>query len=373
MLADKLLEWCCPPRLLEDVQGDLQEVFERQVREEGPGKARRAYWRAVLAYVRPFYLTRKPKPLPKPLFTDMLRNYLTIAIRSLLRRKAASTINVTGLSIGLASCMLILLYTKDEASFDQFHARKDRIFRVTAAMNHERGAGKMGITSMVVGPALAEEVPEVKAFVRLQDELFVLRQGNETFNQQALYVDANFFSVFSLPLRAGDPRTVLSDIGSVVLSEETARKYFGTPDAMGKTLELKVGDVFVPFTVAGIAENPPLNSSIQFEMLLPFKFSQKHWNDTQWANFYLNTFLVLAPHTDYRTLVPKVNEVFRRQAKDQLRELKERFDLSPQISFGLQPSPGCTSNRNTKCRTASGTAATRCIPTSWGALPSSSC
>jgi putative ABC transport system permease protein len=72
-------------------------------------------------------------------------------------------------------------------------------------------------------------------------------------------------------------------------------------------------------------------------MLLPFKFSQKRWNDPQWANFYLNTFLVLSPHADYRTLVPKVNEVFRRQAKDQLREMKERYDLSPQISFGLQP------------------------------------
>jgi ABC-type antimicrobial peptide transport system permease subunit len=335
--AERLLAWCCPPGLLEDVQGDLQEVFVRQARAEGAGKARRAYWRAVLAYVRPFYLTRKPKPYPKPLFTDMLRNYLTVALRSLLRRKASSAINVTGLSIGLASCMLILLYTKDEASFDQFHANKDRLFRVTATMNRDGRADPIGITGMVVGPGLQAEVPGIEGYVRMQEDPFVLRHGGELFEQKAAYVDDNFFSVFSLPLRAGDPGTVLSDLGSVVLTEETARRYFGTPDAVGRTLELKVGDGFVPFRVAGVAENPPLNSSIQFEMLLPFKFLQKTFKDTQWVNFYLNTFVLLAPHTDYRALVPRMNAVYRVRAKDQLRELKERFDVNPQVRFGLQP------------------------------------
>ena len=337
LLADRLLAWCCPPRLLEDVQGDLQEVFVRQARQEGPGKARRAYWRAVLAYVRPFYLARKPRPYPKPLFTDMLRNYFTLAFRNLTRRKASSAINIIGLSIGLAACMLILLYTKDEVSFDQFHARKDRIYRVTAAMHNERESSKMGITSMAVGPGFQAEVPGVEAYVRMQEDMFVVRRARETFNQKAVYVDDNFFSVFTLPLRAGNPGTVLADVGSVVLSEAAARKYFGTPDAVGKTIELKVGDKFEPFTVAGIAENPPLNSSIQFEMLLPFKFIQKFFNDTHWVNFYLNTFVVLAPQTDARALVPRMNAVFRRRAKDQLRELKERFDFNQQVSFGLQP------------------------------------
>jgi putative ABC transport system permease protein len=267
----------------------------------------------------------------------MLRNYLTVALRTLMRRKASSAINVTGLSIGLASCMLILLYTKDEASFDQFHARKDRIFRVTASMNDERGTRKMGVTGMVVGPSFRAEVPGIESFVRLQQDLFVLRQRNETFNQEVLFVDSNFFSVFSLPLRVGDPGTVLSDLRSVVLSEKTARKYFGTPDAVGKTIELKVGDAFEPFTVAGIAANPPLNSSIQFEILMPFGFTQQRWNDTEWVNFYLNTFVVLTPSTNYPALVPKMNEVFRRRAKDQLREMKERYDISPRVSFSLQP------------------------------------
>src|SRR5882724_4061234 len=174
----------------------------------------------------------------------MFSNYFKVAFRNIWRNKVFSFIHISGLSIGLACCMLIFLYTKDEVSYDRFHEKKDRIFRVTATMTNDKEAHKTGSTNMVVGPSFKQEIPEMETFVRMQDNPFLVRRGAETFNQEAMFVDEDFFSVFSLPLIAGNPTTVLAELNSMVLSEETAKKYFGTTQAVGKTLELEVNDKF---------------------------------------------------------------------------------------------------------------------------------
>jgi hypothetical protein len=123
---DRLLAWLLPHDVLEEVLGDLHEVFYRQVPEKGIVKAKRAYLLRALPYLRLYYLKRKSKTYayPKPLFIDMLRNYFTITFRTLARNKVYSGINILGLSIGLAAAMLILLYTKDEISYDRFHGMR---------------------------------------------------------------------------------------------------------------------------------------------------------------------------------------------------------------------------------------------------------
>lgn len=265
----------------------------------------------------------------------MLTNYFKIAIRNLTRNKVFSVINIAGLSLGLTCCMLIVLYTKDEISFDRFQENKDQLYRIKVTMSDERETRTIGSTNAIHGPSFKEEIPEIKEVVRTQGSSFVTKKGNDLLNEEILFADDNFFQVFSLPLLSGDPKTVLSDVHSIVISEDVARKYFSTTDAVGKTLDLKIGDKFETFKVSGVAKKCPQNSSIQFESVLPFKFQESRgWTDKEWLGFYMNTFVLLNDKADYRAVVPKLNQVFKTKSAEEISKIK---DFSQKISFGLQP------------------------------------
>ena len=267
----------------------------------------------------------------------MLINYLKSALRNMLRSKIVTIINISGLSIGLAVCMMIVLFIRDEVSFDRFHTKKDRIFRVTARMTSENETRLIGITNQIVGPAFAEDIPEIQTYVRMQSNPFIVRHDNEVNNQEATFVDNNFFTVFSFPLISGDPEKVLSDLHSLVLSEKTAIKYFGSTDILGKTLELQINNIFEPFVVTGVAKNPPQNSTIQFSILLPFKYNLKLYTDNAWLGFYMATFVVLNPNSDFKKVEPKLDKVFLSRAAVELKEMKEKYNFREKIHFGLEP------------------------------------
>src|SRR6202035_3662357 len=181
----------------------------------------------------------------------MLRNYFVVTIRNLRRNKVLSVINIFGLSIGLSCCMIIFLYTKDELSYDRFNTNKDKIYRITARMIDDKGNEefKTGKTGLVHGPSFKKEIPEIKDFVRLSRSESVVRLNNQTFLQEIKFADDNFFSVFSFPLISGDPRKVLSELNSVVLTDDATKKYFGSNDVVGKTLDIQVNGEFKPFII----------------------------------------------------------------------------------------------------------------------------
>lgn len=265
----------------------------------------------------------------------MFKNYLKIAVRNLTRNKIFSLINIAGLSLGLTCCMLIVLYTKDELSFDRFQKNKDQLYRIMVKMSDENESRTLGSTNAIHGPGFKQEIPEIKEVIRAQTNSFVVRKGNEVLKEDVLFADEPFFSVFSMPLLSGDPATVLSDIHSIVLSEDLAEKYFGTRNAVGKTLNLKIGEQFEPFVVSGVAKRCPENSSIQFDAVLPFKFQEaRGWTDKEWLGFYMNTFVLLHPQADYRAVVPKMNQVFRTKSAEEIGKIK---DFKQRIVFDLLP------------------------------------
>ena len=267
----------------------------------------------------------------------MLQNYLKIALRNLLRNKAFSFINITGLSIGLACCMLIFLYTKDEVSFDRFHEKKDNLYQLTCQVIEKTGKEtNYGISAMIQGPSFKQEIPEIEACVRVKDNNFVVKKGHETFYEDALWVDDNFFSVFSFPLLQGNPKTVLSDLHSIVLTEETAEKYFGNSNPIGKTLSLEINDKFVPFVVTGIAKKCPQNSSIKFKMLLSFNYEQAINFDDHWLNLGYPTYFVLNPKANIKAVKAKMAQVYASKAgKEITEERKHGFDAT--FNYGIEP------------------------------------
>jgi len=265
----------------------------------------------------------------------MIKNYFKTAFRNLWRNKGFSLINIVGLSVGLACCMLIFLYTMDEVSYDSFNVNAANIYHLAVDDKSPDGqVHKFSSTGDMPGPNFKRQLPEIQDFVRIQGGSYTIKRGNEVFDQEALYVDSNFFSVFTFPMVYGNPQNALNDPHSIVLSEEIAEKYFGKGNPVGNTLNLKVDDKFQPFRVAAVTRKSPQNSSIKIKMLLAKKVNHA---DNQWNNFFENTFFVIKPGTNIKQLDAKINKVYLTDAASQIKENADKFGDKNKRTFSLQP------------------------------------
>jgi putative ABC transport system permease protein len=219
----------------------------------------------------------------------MLQNMFKIAWRNAIRQKQFTLLNILGLSIGVTACLLIALYVQDERSFDKFHEKGDRIFRVNQSMIWGDWNEQFGSTGPNLAVALREDIPEFESIVRVHDggDAFITYKpanGNVvSFKETDHFItEENFFEIFSFNLLQGDPATALKAPASIVITEETAIKYFGTDDPMGKTLEVKQGEYTGPFIVTGVVESLPETSHIQFNMLSSMSTYQ-HIKQREWT------------------------------------------------------------------------------------------
>lgn len=269
----------------------------------------------------------------------MLKNYIITALRNLWRNKFFSFINIFGLSMGISCCMLIFLYAKDEVSFDRFHEKKDQIYRIVAEFRSPEGkVTKESSTGMAQGPRFRTDLPEIKEAVRLELTNFHVKQGVEVTDQEALFADSSFFSVFSFPLLYGDPKIALRDPHAVVLSEDLAIRYFGKTDVVGRTLQLNAGKNFEPFMISAVAKNFPANSSIKADMLVSMSFQEAlQEGEPFWMNFFLNTFVTLKEGTDLRTAEAKMNSVYNQEAAGQIAAMAKNYGFNDKVSYHLQP------------------------------------
>ena len=267
----------------------------------------------------------------------MIRNYFKTAFRNLWMNKAFSVINIVGLSVALACCMLILLYNMDEISYDRFNANANNIYRLVVNETSPTGVeNKMSITGSISGPTFKQQIPELEEFVRIKNDYLTVKHGNDVFNEDVLFADSNFFSVFTAPLKSGSYKNILNGVNSIVLSEDIAKKYFGEQNPIGKSLEIKVENIFKPFMVTAVTKASPQNSSIKIKMLLPYKASGSY-NETQWLNFHLNTFFKIRYGADLNRLEAKMATVYNNEAKSQIQEAAEKYGNKDKIHYILQP------------------------------------
>ena len=171
----------------------------------------------------------------------MLKNYLTIAVRNLLRHKAHSLINIAGLAVGMACTILILLWVQYELSYDGYHENSDRIYRLATYIDFGKWQGNLATCNFPAGPYLKRNVPEVLEAVRLQrirDKLFVQYHDKKFFEKDIFIADESIFDVFTFRLTRGDPKSALKTASDVVITENIARKYFGNEDPIGKIIKL---------------------------------------------------------------------------------------------------------------------------------------
>lgn len=227
----------------------------------------------------------------------MLRNYLTIALRHLRKEKTYTFVNVFGLALGVACVLLIFLFVRHEWSFDAFHAKSDRVYRAWG--KEDWGEGRdffYTITPVILAPTLEETIPGVEHTVRVRAFNAVVGPDGHRFSENVRMVDTTFFDVFDFELVEGLPDRVFSHPNTVVITPAIARKYFGTEHAVGETLTLDIVDRPDEYVVSGIVAEPPAESSIQFDLLIPFTKAPELMNAqarTSWFNIFVETYVVL--------------------------------------------------------------------------------
>ena len=237
----------------------------------------------------------------------MIKNYFKIAFRNLWRHRVFSFINIMGLAVGMTACFLIFLYIHFELSYDSFHTKANRIYRVVADIKTPTEVINASGPSWAVPPNAKDEFPEIESFVRVLNDQVLVRKGDIKFQEEnTVWADSSFFHVFDFKLVKGNPQTALKDQFNVVFSETAAKKYFGKDDPMGQTL-LLTGDGF-PAKVTGIMKDIPENSQIKADMVLSMatitqKFAPQI--DSQWGNYGAYAYFLLRQGTNPKSLTAK--------------------------------------------------------------------
>jgi putative ABC transport system permease protein len=252
----------------------------------------------------------------------MIKNYLKIAFRNLWRHRVFSFINILGLTVGMTACFLIFMYVRFELTYDSFHTKADRIYRVVCDIKTPTETINADRPSFAVPPNAKKEFPEIQAAVRVMNDNILVRKGDIKFEEKnSIWVDSAFFNVFDFKLLKGNPQTAVKEPFSVVFSESTAKKYFGKEDPMGKTL-LMTGDAF-PVTVTGIMKDIPENSQIKADMVLSFSTITMKFDsalDNQWGNYGAQAYFLLTTGTNGKALEKKLPAFLERRNGKEMKE-----------------------------------------------------
>lgn len=272
----------------------------------------------------------------------MFQNYLKIALRNLLRQKLYAFINVFGLALGVACCLLILLFVEHEWSFDKFHAKANRIYRaIEVEKKVNEGERAMAYQPLPLGPALQAEIPEIEQAVRIFSGGGAVSYGDKHFAESFVFADPAFFEIFDFPLLLGNPKQALANPHAVVITRRMAEKYFGPENPLGKTLLTKNWRGQVEAVVAGVAENPPGNSSIQFDFVMHItKYPQYERNLTQWTFFNGPVYVLLKEGADFNALQSKLPAFVTKYWGEVRKSYQERGELVPgddAIQLRFQP------------------------------------
>lgn len=337
----RLLEKFCPPQLFEEIEGDLIQRFHRDVARHGEKIARRKLFWNTIRFIRLSIILRNHFSIKRPV---MIRNYLKIAIRNILKQKSYTFLNVAGLSLGMAASLLILQYVKYERSFDTFHDRAGDIYRIQYNVYHQNTLNfESAVAVPMITTFLKKNFPEVEEASRILRRWAVMSynsptNGLITFQENDMFFAVpEFIKMFNYPLVSGDPNTALNGVNKMMLSQRAARKYFGEEDPMGKQLSMNGTTLF---EVTGVFKDVPENAHVHFDFLLSYG-TINAWSDNAsengwgWYDFY--SYVLLKPGTDVASLQAKIDNLLFKERSEvwQKNDSRQEFILRPMLDIHL--------------------------------------
>ena len=335
-LATRFLRWYCHPDLVDEVEGDLYELFQRRVEAQQAWRAKTRYCLNVLMFLHPDYI-RKRKPTYSPNPTAMFRNYFKVALRGFAKQKGSALLNVIGLAVGLASVILIFLYTQDELSYDTIHPAPSLTFGIGEEFTDEQGEKEIyGAVPSGWSQLLKEQMPEVTDVFRYlslgypysmrnpEEDKTLLTQDGKVFLVEQSYPQVMYF-----PLLQGNRDKVFSQPNSVVLSETAAQRLFGDTDVVGRQVEMKhifITEQYVSLAVTGVMKDYPSNVLMQPDYLIPIEImniAQETFGVPMseflsgMDKFYVSTYIRLAEGADVNQVQAGLDRIVREHLADQ--------------------------------------------------------
>ncbi|GAB4052919.1 ABC transporter permease [Spirosoma litoris] len=330
--ATRLLNWFCAPHLREEVLGDLHERYELWVVQGGEHSARRRYWREVLAYVRPSIIKRQANKYPTLTTTAMLRNYLKIAFRTLVKHKGYSFINIGGLAVGMAVAMLIGLWVHDELSFNTYHKNYSRIAQI---MQNQVVHGEIQTSQSLPYPFIHELTTNYKRHFKhivtaTHPGDYILSAGNKKLSKKGQYIGAEAPEMFTLHMLKGT-WAGLQDQHSILLSASTAKALFGEVDPIGKLVKINTDK---NVSVTGIYEDLPQNTQLHDAQFLAswdyFVATNAYMREKKWDNHALYIYVEIQPNTDFDKVTASIKDSELNVIKH-LESMKEEAATKPQM------------------------------------------
>ena len=307
----KLLKWFCRSNYHADIEGDLLELYGRNLSKHGQRRANRLLIIDVLLLFRPGIL-KNLKGQNQIYNSGMFHNYFKVTWRNLLRQKLYAFINIVGLAVGITCFILIYLFVEHERSYDRFYENVDNIYHVYehAPGDTYLGSDLYAVTPAQLAPTLMEGYPEVEYATTLSEGSALLgKDQTDSYWEKGLSTDKYFFKVFSSPFFIhGNPNTAFDHPESIVLTISLSRKIFQEENAVGKTLVYRNK----PYLITGVIQDPPKNSTFQFSFMANLKADDRHLNEfkkEKWdgSNYY--SFFTLLPSADPLVLQDKMREL----------------------------------------------------------------
>ena len=309
-IAERILNCILRRRNATAILGDFEEIFCDIRDAKGSAPALVWYWLQIL------------KSLPAFIYNiifwsfAMFRNYIKISLRNIQRHKGYFSINIIGLAIGIAGCLLISLWVLDELSYDRFHTHADHLYRVEADQDYSGQKMHIFSSPLQLGPALEEQIPEVRYATRFTrfGGLQLRYKDNSFFEQDVRSADPSFFKMFSFPLIKGDMEHVLKEPFSIVISERMAEKYFAGDDPMGKIV---LAENKFEMIVTGIIQNAPSNSTLRYDWIVPFKFvlDYLHRMPEGWVPA-ISTFVQVREGSSLASVNDKITQLIHQHSKN---------------------------------------------------------
>jgi putative ABC transport system permease protein len=352
----KLLRFFLKKEYVEEIEGDMEEIFYDHAATSNATRAKRMYAWEVVRLLRPALIRHLSliSPFHHP---AMFRNYFKTSVRNLSRNPLTSFINVFGLSVAIGICLVVYAFMEYDYSIDQFHKKKKEIYLATFFSSREGVNQQYGLTPRPLGEVLRQDFPQIRKVTRVEDRSVVLKQGDQVFHERIRYVDPAFLEMFTFPLKWGAAKT-LSDLNSMVLSEDMSRKYFGEENPVGREILMILEDGTKKlFTVSGVAAGFPKAHDIDFHFLVNFQknlpAADPSYDLSDWSQFVNATFVEIENPSTLHTLRSGLEKYRHRQNEAQPDWAISSFAFEPLATLHSKSAEirdGITSDNNVEGR-----------------------
>lgn len=308
----KLVRFFLRKEYLEEIEGDMEEIFSDNIEKFSVRKARRMYTLDILRLLRPillknFEVIQHLNPYP------MFRNYSKTSVRNLMKNPLTSFINIFGLAVAVGICLVVYTFLDLDYSIDRFHKNKDEVYLVTYFGNIDGAVQQSGLTPRPLGEMLKEDFTHIKKICRVEDGDVVMKYNDNVFHERVRYADPEFLEMFTFPLKWGTANS-LTDINSIILSEDMSIKYFGTENPIGKDVLIKFSeDESKAFKVTGVAQAFPKAHVIDFNFLINFenlRIANPNYDAHDWSKF-LHATLIQVDNSEYLKHIEKGMDKYR--------------------------------------------------------------